>query len=69
MAPMRFNPDEIKLGLQHIINTDVGHTTKWRTLFHQEAARDAIAYIRHLEGELRRQGFTDYNEKEETDAP
>lgn len=31
-----------------------------------QTALDAIEYIRQLEGELRRQGFTDYSTKEET---
>ena len=32
----------------------------------KETIRDAIALIRHMEGDLRRQGFNEYNEKEET---
>lgn len=57
---MRFDPTTIKLGLQHIVNRSVAPS------HFRNAALDALAYIRHLEGELRRQGFTDYNETEET---
>ena len=32
----------------------------------KETIRDAIALIRQMEGDLRRQGFNEYNEKEET---
>lgn len=56
---MRHDPTEVKLGLQHIVNRSVAPSQ------FRNAALDALAYIRHLEGELRRQGFTDYNEKEE----
>lgn len=33
----------------------------------KETIRDAIALIRQMEGDLRRQGFNEYNEKEETE--
>ena len=64
---MRFDPAGVKLGLQHIVNTVSEPMTKhsWRATRYREAAIDAMAYIRHLEGELRRQGFTEYNEKED----
>lgn len=65
---MRFDPTEIKLGLQYIVNGSTEPTTNysWRATRYREAAIDAMAYIRHLEGELRRNGFTDYNEREDT---
>jgi uncharacterized protein YaiI (UPF0178 family) len=65
---MRFDPTEIKLGLQYIANnsTDDVAATNWRARRYREFAIDAMAYIRHLEGELRRNGFTDYNEREDT---
>ena len=64
---MRFDPAGVKLGLQHIVNTASEPMTNysWRATRYREAAIDALAYIRHLEGELRRNGFTDYNEREE----
>ena len=64
---MRYDPMEIKIGLQHIANGTTEAITEhsWRAKSYREAALEAMAYIRHLEGELRRQGFTDYNEKED----
>lgn len=56
---MRHDPTDVKLGLQHIVNRSVAPSQ------FRNAALDALAYIRHLEGELRRQGFSDYDEKEE----
>jgi uncharacterized protein YaiI (UPF0178 family) len=65
---VRHNPTDIKLGLQHIANgtTEDVAATNWRARRYREAALEALAYIRHLEGELRRNGFTDYNEREDT---
>jgi uncharacterized protein YaiI (UPF0178 family) len=64
---MRHDPTEVKLGLQYIANNaaDDVAATNWRARRYREFAMDAMAYIRHLEGELRRQGFTEYNEKED----
>lgn len=63
---MKYDPNEVKLGLQLIANqTPETLATSIKAHHYREAALDALAYIRHLEGELRRQGFTDYNEKEE----
>lgn len=59
---MRHDPTDVKLGLQHIVNRSVAPSQ------FRNAALDALAYIRHLEGELRRQGFTDYPEKEEEET-
>lgn len=61
---MRHNPTQIKNGLHAIANYSIcGDCTP--AAKQRETAIDALAYIRHLEGELRRQGFTDYTEKEE----
>ena len=60
---MRHDSNDIKLGLQFIVNNSVA-PSRFRTF-----AIEALQYIRHLEGELRRQGFTDYNEKEDHDGP
>jgi hypothetical protein len=63
---MRLNRQSIISGMQHIANkapTIYGIPgEQWR-----QDALDAMAYIRQLEGELRRQGFTDYSTKEEED--
>jgi hypothetical protein len=47
---MRLNPDDIRAGLKTLKDTD------------PELSRDALAYIRQLEGDLRRAGFTEYND-------
>jgi hypothetical protein len=62
---MRHDPTEVKLGLQHIANEAPDHSPTWRGQRFRESALDALAYIRQLEGDLRRQGFTEYNEKED----
>jgi len=67
---MRHDPADVKLGLQHIANTaseTTDHNTAWRARRYREAALDAMAYIRHLEGELRCAGFTDYNDQKDTE--
>ena len=60
---MRFDSFNIKLELHDLASggypLQLQHARKVR-----EAALEALAYIRHLEGELRRNGFTDYNERE-----
>lgn len=53
---MKYNPNEIKIGLTLIAR---------RSEKYQDTALEALAYIRHLEGELRRQGFNEYTDKEE----
>lgn len=64
---MKHDANEVKLGLQLIANQSPSTLkNSWRAVRYREAALDALAYIRHLEGELRRQGFTDYTEKEDT---
>jgi len=66
---MGHDPTDIKLGLQHIANgsQDNLEPKSWRARRYREAALDAMAYIRHLEGELRRAGFTEYNDQKETE--
>lgn len=66
---MRHDPTDIKLGLQHIANGshETIEPTSWRARRYREAALDAMSYIRQLEGELRRAGFTDYNDQKETE--
>lgn len=63
---MRFDANEIKIGLTLIARrSDATLQSSTLAVSYKETALDALAYIRHLEGELRRQGFTDYQEKEE----
>lgn len=62
---MKHDPTEIKRGLHALANESEVIAPSWVIRQHKETAIDALAYIRHLEGELRRQGFTDYQEKEE----
>lgn len=68
---MRFDANEIKIGLTLIAKrSDATLQSSTLAVSYKETAIEALAYIRHLEGELRRQGFTDYNEKEEnTNGP
>lgn len=64
---MKYNPNEIKIGLTLIANrSDATLASSILAVSYKETALEALAYIRHLEGELRRQGFTDYTEKEDT---
>lgn len=63
---MRFDANEIKIGLTLIARrSDATLQSPILAVSYKETALDALAYIRHLEGELRRQGFTDYQEKED----
>ena len=61
---MILNPKEIKDGLAELLSLDgppndyIG--ARW-------IIRGAISLIRQMEGDLRRQGFTEYNDKEETE--
>lgn len=62
---MRHDRHGIRSGLQHIANEAPNQIEDWRGQRFRESALEAISYIIHLEGELRRQGFTDYTEKED----
>ena len=65
---MKHDPTEVKLGLQHIVNQSPSTLkNSWRAVRHREAALDALAYIRQLEGDLRRAGFTEYNDPKESE--
>ncbi len=55
---MRHDPLQIKIGLTEI--------SRRNTRYH-EVALDALAYIRQLEGDLRRAGYTEYNDPKETE--
>ena len=54
---MIHEPKKVKDGLLDIL-ADSSNDPK-------ETIRDAIALIRQMEGDLRRQGFNEYNDKEE----
>lgn len=58
---MKYDPTEIKLGLQHIVNRSITPSQ------FRQSAIEALAYIRHLEGELRRARFTEYNDPKESE--
>ena len=58
---MKHDPTDIKLGLQHIVNRSIAPS------HFREAALDALRYIRQLEGDLRRAGFTEYNDPKESE--
>ena len=56
---MRIDRNEVKNDLKALIN-DAGNNKEKQTL------RSALSLIRQMEGDLRRQGFIEYNDKEET---
>lgn len=58
-ARMRHNALEIKMALKEMSNR--------QTRYH-EVALDALNYIRQLEGDLRRAGFTEYNDPKEKET-
>jgi hypothetical protein len=56
---MRIDRNEVKDDLKALIN-DAGNNKEKQTL------RSALSLIRQMEGDLRRQGFIEYTDKEET---
>lgn len=62
---MRLNRKNIISGLQDLANESELLAPGWVIKQHKETAIDALQYIRQLEADLRRQGFTEYNTKEE----
>jgi hypothetical protein len=56
---MRIDRSEVKEDLKALIN-DAGNNKEKQTL------RSALNLIRQMEGDLRRQGFIEYTDKEET---
>lgn len=66
---MKHDSNEVKLGLQHIANQSPSTLkNSWRAVRYREAALEALAYIRQLEGDLRRAGFTEYNDPKEKET-
>jgi hypothetical protein len=55
---MRIDRNEVKDDLKALIN-DAGNNKEKQTL------RSALSLIRQMEGDLRRQGFIEYTDKEE----
>lgn len=51
---MRLDPKEIRAGLKDLLEPSTGDRSTRLVI------RDALEYIRQLEGDLRRAGFTEY---------
>lgn len=61
VTPVRIDRDEIRVGLDQLRTAP--ESRPWM----KALAGDAIDYIRQLEGDLRRAGFTEYNDPKEKD--
>lgn len=59
---MRHDPDDIKAGLKEILEADLPVK---QLLGARWIIRGTLDYIRHLEGELRRARFSDYDTGDE----
>lgn len=60
---MRLDPKEIRGALVDLVARD----TPPEIVEARPALRDALDYIRQLEGDLRRAGFTEYNDPKESE--
>jgi hypothetical protein len=60
---MRINRDQLKLELHYFAGEVHIHAHEYQRV--RDTALTALEYIRQLEADLRRQGFTEYNTKEE----
>jgi hypothetical protein len=60
---MRINRNELKTSLTHFAGNSHVHPHEYQQV--RDTALTALEYIRQLEADLRRQGFTEYNTKEE----
>ena len=58
---MKLDPKEIREGLKEILANDADKTRD------RQVIREALNLIQQMQGDLRRQGFDEYNEKEETE--
>lgn len=65
---MRLDRKEIRAGLQHIAAQEPDDSTSWTRRNYREIALEALAYIRQLEGDLRRAGFIEYNDPKEKET-
>lgn len=65
---MRNDANRIKMGLTSIANQSPSTlASSAKAVRYRETALEALAYIRQLEGDLRRAGFTEYNDPKETE--
>jgi hypothetical protein len=60
---MRINRQQLKEALTHFAGNSHVHPHEHQRV--RDTALTALEYIRQLEADLRRQGFTEYNTKEE----
>ena len=65
---MRLHAQSIVSGLQHIANEAPTAVPDYRGQRWREDALDALSYIRQLEGDLRRAGFTEYNDPKDKET-
>ena len=56
---MKLDPKEIREGLKEILATDADKDKN------RQVIREALTLIQQMQGDLRRQGFTEYNDREE----
>ena len=56
---MKLDPKEIREGLKEILATDADKAKN------RQVIREALRLIQQMQGDLRRQGFTEYNDREE----
>lgn len=58
-SQMIINPKEVKDGLKDILDDQADNP--------KATIREALSLIRQMEGDLRRQGFSEYNDKEDSE--
>jgi len=56
---MKLDPKEIREGLKEILANDANKTRD------RQVIREALNLIQQMQGDLRRQGFDEYTDKEE----
>ena len=56
---MKLDPKEIREGLKEILATDADKAKN------RQVIREALTLIQQMQSDLRRQGFTEYNDREE----
>jgi|688.fasta_scaffold357256_2 hypothetical protein len=56
---MKLDPKEIREGLKEILANDADKTRD------RQVIREALNLIQQMQGDLRRQGFDEYSDKEE----
>ena len=63
-APVRIDRQHLKEALTHFAGNSQVHPHEYQR--NRETALTALQYIAQLEADLRRQGFTEYNDNEES---